>query len=116
MPSLSEPETLRAKGGRDRAVTGLPGEWRQYKLRVLGRTRWLRVRVFSAPGADVGLFLRRGDTATKDVFKCRDTSDSGRHMSCRIEDPDPGTCYAGVLTRGGEPGLGFKLSARTRRD
>jgi hypothetical protein len=37
-------------------------------------------------------------------------------MTCRIDDPDPGVCYAGVLTRGGEPGIGFKLSARTRRD
>jgi hypothetical protein len=115
VPTTDAPQTLRAKGGRDHATTGLPGEWRQYKLQVLGHTRWLRVRVFSAPGADVGLFLRRGQTATKNVFKCRDTSEGGRHMTCRIENPDPGTYYAGVMTRGGEPGLGFKLSAKTRR-
>jgi hypothetical protein len=113
--NLGSPLTLRAKGGRDHATTGLPGDWRQYKIQVLGHTRWLRVKVFSAPGADVGLFLRRGKTATKNVFKCRDTSEGGRHMTCRIDNPDPGTYYAGVLTRGGEPGLGFKLSAKTRR-
>jgi hypothetical protein len=115
-PTASRPQTLRAKGGRDRATTGLPGEWRQYKLRVYGHTRWLKVRVYTGPGADAGLFLRRGKTATKNVFKCRDTTNSGRHMTCRIDDPDPGIYYAGVLTRGGEPGIGFKLSARTRRD
>jgi hypothetical protein len=116
VPNVSAPQTLRAKGGRDRATTGLPGEWRQYKLRVYGHTRWLKVRVYTGPGADAGLFLRRGKTATKNVFKCRDTTGSGRHMTCRIDDPDPGVYYAGVLTRGGEPGIGFKLSARTRRD
>jgi hypothetical protein len=114
VPTASEPQTLRAKGGRDHATTGLPGDWRQYRLRVLRHTDMLRVRVFAAPGADVALFLRRGQTATKEVFKCRATS-TGRHMTCRIDAPDAGTWYAGVLTRGGEPGLGFELSARTRR-
>jgi len=62
----------------------------------------LRVRIFAAPNAELALFVRQGRKPTENLFKCRQTLD-GRHATCRIEDPDPGGWWAGVVTAAVRP-------------
>ena len=100
-------------GGRKRGASGEPGDWRQFKFKVNRGAEFLRLRLLAAPGADLALFARRQGMPTKEVFACRALL-RARHASCRIDDPDPGVWYAGVLTRGGPIGAGYKISARVR--
>jgi hypothetical protein len=103
----------RERLGRKRGASGLPGEWRRFEVRVPARAELLRVRLFAGPGADLGLFVRRAGEPTRELFACRETL-RARHASCRIEDPVPGRWHAGVLTRRGPVGVGFRVSARAR--
>ncbi len=73
------------------------------------------MRIFAAPNAELALFVRHNRKATRGLFECRETL-RNRHATCRIEDPEPGRWYAGVLTRGGTPGLGYKLRAKVKRE
>jgi hypothetical protein len=114
-PSTTEPDTESlGDGGKKRGASGIPGDWRHFELRVPRNADMLRVRIFAAPNADVALFVRKTRKATRNVFKCRETL-TNRHATCRIENPDPGRWWAGVVTRGGTPGLGYKIRAKTRR-
>ena len=116
VPDASKPgsESLGA-GGKRRGASGIAGDWRQFELRSPKNARMLRVRIFAAPNAELALFVRQGRKPTQNLFKCRQTLDS-RHATCRIEDPDPGRWWAGVVTRGGTPGLGYKIRAKTKRE
>ena len=102
-------------GGRKRGATGTPRSWRQFELRVPRHTRVLRARIFAAPDANLGVFVRRTRKPTRNIFRCRRTLHNRRAI-CRIEDPEPGRWYIGVMTRGGAPGLGYKLRADTKRE
>ena len=102
-------------GGKKRGATGTRRSWRQFELRVPKRTSMLRARIFAAPGADLAVFVRRTRKPTRNVFRCRQTI-RNRHATCRIEDPEPGRWYVGVMTRGGAPGLAYRLRADTKRD
>lgn len=108
------PETDFADGGKKRGATGQRGDWHRFRLRVKPRTSTLRVRLFAAADANLAMFVRRHHQPTRTVFHCR-AKTRNRHASCRIADPKPGHWYAGVLTRGGRIGAGFKISARARR-
>ena len=107
------PEPVK-KLGKRRGAVGARGDWTRYKIRVRGHTRWLKVRLFAPPGASLALFVRSGKEPTRMVYACRATQ-RGRHASCRIDDPAPGIWHAGVLTRGGPVGAGYRISGRARR-
>lgn len=114
-PDSSEPATESlGTGGKDQGASGTPGAWRNFQVRVPKNASTLRVRIFAAPNADVALYVRQVRKPTENLFKCRETL-SGRHATCRIDDPDPGRWWAGVFTRGGSPGLGYKIRAKTKR-
>jgi hypothetical protein len=100
--------------GKQRGATGERGDWGRYTVRVRGHARWLKVRLFAAPGADIAMFVRRSKDPTREVYACR-ADRHGRHATCRIDDPDPGVWHAGVLTRGGAIGASYKIGARARR-
>ncbi len=101
-------------GGKKRGATGTPRSWQQFELRVPRRASMVRARIFAAPGADLAVFVRGTRKPTRNVFKCRQTLHN-RHATCRIEDPEPGRWYVGVMTRGGAPGLAYRLRADTKR-
>ena len=111
--AAGRPPAPRERLGRKFGTSGLPGEWRRFEVRVPRRARMLRVRLFAGPGANLALFVRRPGEPTRELFACRATL-RFRHASCRIDDPAPGRWHAGVLTRGGPVGVGFKISGRAR--
>jgi hypothetical protein len=112
--SLAGKQTPVETLGKQRATAGERGDWRRFKTRVRGHTRSLRVRLYAAPGARLAMFVRRSKDPTRNVFSCRDTG-PGRHVTCRIYDPDPGVWHVSVYTRGGQVGASYKISARARR-
>ena len=111
---MLEPTESLGEGGKKQGASGAAGDWRHFELKVPKRASVLRVRIFAAPNADVALFARQARKPTRNVFKCRETL-KNRHATCRIEDPAPGRWWAGVVTRGGSPGLGYKIRAKSRR-
>jgi hypothetical protein len=112
-PPIAAKQTIDELGKR-RGASGERGDWRRFKVRVRGHTRVLKIRLFAAAGADLALFVRRGKQPTREVYACR-AARHGPHATCRIDDPDPGIWHAGVLTRGGRIGAGYKISARAHR-
>ena len=95
------------------ALRASAGDWRHFDLVVPRRADALRIRLFAGAGADLALFARRRNEPTRTLHACRAALRS-RHATCRIDDPRPGRWYAGVLTRGGAVGVGFKIAAQAR--
>lgn len=108
------PEPSMGKGGRKRGASGEPGSWRQFPFRVPRHAAAVQVRLFAGPGADLGLYARRRARPTLNAFACRESM-QGNHAKCALDDPDPGRWYAGVLSRGGRVGAGFKISVKVKR-
>jgi hypothetical protein len=100
-------------GGKKQGASGERGDWRAFRVEVAPDSRFLRVRLFAAPGADLAVFVRRHKEPTRAVFSCRAVT-KARHATCRLSDPAPGTWYVGVLTRGGRIGAGYKVSAHAQ--
>lgn len=100
--------------GKKQGSSGERGDWQHFRLHVPPRASSLKVRLFAAPGADVALFLRRGKKPTRNVYACRSPLHN-RHATCRIEAPERGPWYAGVMTRGGQIGASYKISVRAKR-
>jgi hypothetical protein len=113
-PPGKPPAGKLGRRGKQRATAGERGDWRQFKVRVRPGSANLRARLFADPGADLGIFLRRAKEPTRAVFNCRAVV-RHRHAGCRVDDPQPGIWYIGVLTRGGPPGAGYQISARAQR-
>ena len=94
--------------GKHGGSAGERGNWRRFEFRVRPRDTTVRVRLFAGPGADLALYARARSAPTKQVYACRDVL-RGNHARCVLRDPPPGRWFAGVLTRGGRIGAGYKL-------
>jgi hypothetical protein len=99
--------------GKRRGFSGERGDWRHFEVSVPRRAKSLKIRVFAGAGADLALYARRGKRATRELYACRDSLRSG-HAKCVVADPAAGRWYAGVRTRGGAIGVGFKIRANAR--
>jgi hypothetical protein len=100
-------------GGKKSAVVGAAGDWRYFSFKAKRHSRLLRLRVFGAAGAELALFVRHGHKPTRNLYRCRAVVHD-RHASCRLPRPERGRWYAGVRTRGGMPGSGYKISVRNK--
>lgn len=100
--------------GRKRGTSGEPGTWDQFAFKVPRHVDAVQVRLFAGPGADLGLYAQRRAHPTADRFACREVL-KANHATCLVEGPDPGRWFAGVLSRGGRIGAGFKISVKVKR-
>ena len=109
----ARPRASLGTGGKKQAAAGAAGDWRYFSFRAKRDSRLLRVRVFGAPGAELALFVGRGHKPTRNLYRCREVVQR-RHATCRLRMPERGRWYAGVRTRSGMPGAGYKISVRNK--